>query len=147
MFGGTFVDAFMALDAVEQQALRDELIGLPSVERLRRMMVWGQERNLLSPDISVNILEKQVNLTEIHQQLLRVHRPPQIQARLYIWWALDRLEGGLSRTDWSQYTTGASYTKIVDGNHFTIMRPPYLKTLAQELQEFLQTVGCVRRQP
>ena len=147
VFGGTFVDAFMALDAVEQQALRDELIGLPSVERLRRMMVWGQERNLLSPDISVNILEKQVNLTEIHQQLLRVHRPPQIQARLYIWWALDRLEGGLSRTDWSQYTTGASYTKIVDGNHFTIMRPPYLKTLAQELQEFLQTVGCVRRQP
>jgi amino acid adenylation domain-containing protein len=140
VFGGTFVDAFMALDVIEKQALRDELISLPAVERLRRMMVWGQERNLLSMDISVNILQQQVNLTEIHSQLLKIHRAPQIQAQLHIWWALERLEAGLSRTDWSKYTTCASYTEILDGNHFTVMRPPYIKTLAQRLQQILRAV-------
>ncbi|NJR73456.1 MAG: alpha/beta fold hydrolase [Scytonema sp. CRU_2_7] len=140
VFGGTFVDAFMALDAVEQQGLRDELISLLTLERLRRIMVWGQERNLLSTEISVEFLQKQVNLTEIHEQLLRVHRAPQIQARLYVWWALDKLDGGLSRTNWSQYTTDASYTEIVDGNHFTVMRTPHIQTLAQRLQECLRAV-------
>jgi amino acid adenylation domain-containing protein len=140
MFGGGFVDAFMALDTMEKQALRDELISLPAVERLWRMMVWGQERNLLSTDISVNILQQQINLTEIHEQLLRVHRAPQIQAQLHVWWALDELEAGLSRTDWSKYTTSASYTEILDGSHFTVMRPPYIKTLAQRLQQILRAV-------
>ncbi|NMF67334.1 hypothetical protein DP115_33225 [Brasilonema octagenarum UFV-OR1] len=140
VFGGTFVDAFMTLDAVEQQGLRDELISLPTLERLRRIMVWGQERNLFSTEIAVEFLQKQVNLTEIHEQQLKVHHAPQIQARLYVWWALDKLDGGLSRTAWSQYTTGASYTEIVDGNHFTVMRTPHIQTLAHKLQECLRAV-------
>ncbi|MBP5971289.1 amino acid adenylation domain-containing protein [Brasilonema sp. CT11] len=140
VFGGTFIDAFMAVDAVEKQGLRDELISLSSVERLRWTILWGQQRNLLSTDISVELLQKQLNLTEIHEQLLKVHRAPQIRADIYVWWALDKLEGRLSRTDWSQYTTGASYTKILDGNHFTVMRTPHIKTFAQRLQESLQVV-------
>ncbi|MEC4812893.1 MAG: amino acid adenylation domain-containing protein [Scytonema sp. PMC 1069.18] len=143
VFGGTFVDAFMALNAVEQQSLRDELISLPSAERLGRIMLWGREQNLLSTEVSVEILQKQVYLTEMHEQLLRVHRPPQIRSRVFIWWASDRVNGGLSRTDWSQYTTSASYTEIVDGNHFTVMGFPYVTTLAQRLHEYLQDLNPI----
>ncbi|MBO3457408.1 non-ribosomal peptide synthetase [Aetokthonos hydrillicola Thurmond2011] len=136
-FGGNFVDAFMALSAVEQQALRNELISLPSRERLQKMMVWGQKRNLISTEISINILQEQVNLIESHEQLLKVHRPPQIQSPLFIWWALNSLEKGLSNTYWNKYTTAVSRTQIVNANHFTIMRPPYIQRVAEGLQECL----------
>ncbi|WP_460200564.1 thioesterase domain-containing protein [Scytonema sp. NUACC21] len=138
VFGNTFVDAFLALDAVEQQKLRDELTGLPCIERLRRMIGWGEERNLLSTEVSIEILQKQLEITEIHQKLLRIHRAPQIEAKLYVWWAADLLEAGVPRTDWSKHTKSAIYTEILDGNHFTIMRPPRITALAQRLQEFMQ---------
>jgi amino acid adenylation domain-containing protein len=138
VFGNTFVDAFITLDAVEQQKLRDELTALPCIERLRRIIAWGEERNLLSTEVSIEILQKQLEITEIHQELLRIHRAPQIEAKLYVWWAVDLLEAGLSRTDWSQYTKSATYTEILDGNHFTIMRPPRITALAQRLQKFIQ---------
>ncbi|BAY46057.1 peptide synthetase [Scytonema sp. HK-05] len=140
VFGGTFVDAFITLDAIEQQKLRDELTGLPYVERLRRMKIWGEERNLLSTEVSIEILQKQLELTEIHQQLLRIHRVPQIEAKLHVWWASQQLAAKLSHTNWSQYTTNTTHTEILDGNHFTIMRPPHITALAQELQAYLLTV-------
>ncbi|QFS52457.1 non-ribosomal peptide synthetase [Nostoc sphaeroides] len=140
VFGENFADILMNLDTVEQEKLRDELIGLSAIECLGRLIIWGQEKNLLATDISVNMLEKQVHLTEIHEQMLKVHHPPRIQAQLYIWEALEQFAGGLSRTDWSQYTTNATYTEIIDANHFTIMRPPNIQNLAQKLQAYLQAV-------
>ncbi|NEP60084.1 MAG: amino acid adenylation domain-containing protein, partial [Symploca sp. SIO2G7] len=137
VFGGTFVDALMNLETSKQQLLREELINLPSFKRLQRMVNWGQDRNLLSTDITAELLQKQVNLIEIHEKLLRVHRAPQIQANLHIWWASDQPEARLSPTNWSQYTTSASYTETVQGNHFTLMRPPYVKCLAEKLRDSL----------
>ncbi|MCW5316912.1 amino acid adenylation domain-containing protein [Nostoc sp. KVJ3] len=135
-----FADAVMTINSTEKQALREELVDLPYFESLRRMMVWGQEKNFLSTEISFEILEKQVALDKIHEQLFRGYSPPPIQASLYIWWASERLEKRLAQTDWSQYTTGRTHTEIVDGNHFTIIHPPNLNILAQQLQEHLGTV-------
>ncbi|MEO0967771.1 MAG: amino acid adenylation domain-containing protein [Cyanobacteria bacterium J06639_18] len=135
LFGGTFFDAFIALDPVEQQELREELINLNSHQRLQRIMIWGQKRNLLPTDISIDILEKQLAIAEIHDRLLKVHRSPQIEAPLHVWWASYQQDEGLSYTEWSKYTRSASFTKILDGNHFSIVHPPQIKTLAQQLQK------------
>ncbi len=141
LFGGTFVDAFTSLDAIEQQKLRNELRDLSSRQRLQKIMIWGQERNLLSTEISIALLEKQLILTEIHERLIKVHHSPKIKAPIYSWCALDKLEAELSSTDWSQYTTGASYEKILDGNHFSIVRPPHIKTLARELEREISKIN------
>ncbi|NJN11976.1 MAG: amino acid adenylation domain-containing protein [Richelia sp. RM1_1_1] len=141
VFGGTFVDAFIALDAVKQQELREELINLTSRQRLQRIMIWGQKRNLLVTDISIDILEKQLNITKIHDRILKVHCSPKIEAPIHVWWASDKQDEILPHTDWSKYTTGESFTKILDGNHFSIIRPPHIQTLAQELQKSLETIN------
>ncbi len=141
VFGGTFFDAFMALDAVEQQQLREKLINLSSRQRLQFIMDWGQKRNLFPTDISIDILEKQLNITEIHDRILQVHRSPQIEAPLHVWWASDWQDQILPHTDWSKYTTAATFTKTLDGNHFSIVRPPHIQTLAQELQKSLETIN------
>ncbi len=141
VFGGTFIDAFIALDAVEQQELREELINLSSRQRLQRIMIWGQKQNLLVTDISIDTLEKQLNITQIHDRILKVHRSPQIKAPIHIWWASNKHSKRLSRTEWSKYTTGESFTKTLDANHFSIIRPPHIKTIAQELQKSLETIN------
>ena len=138
VFGPTnFVDVFTSLDAIEQEKLRNDLLDLSSYQRLQKIMTWGQEKNLLSTDISdisLDILEKQLILREIHQRLTKVHHSPKIKAPIYSWCALDNLETKLSRTDWSKYTTGTSYEKTLDGNHFNIVRPPHIQNLARELE-------------
>jgi thioesterase domain-containing protein len=100
-------------------------------------MNCGKSQNLLSTElseVSMEILQKQLELTEIHQKLLKNHQPPQIKAQICIWWAAQQLTPQLPRTDWSQYTTNTTHTKILHGNHFTIMLPPYVTTLSQDLQ-------------
>ncbi|MEA5549545.1 amino acid adenylation domain-containing protein [Anabaena cylindrica UHCC 0172] len=108
----------------------------PNFER-NRLQELGLLFDETFADISVNMIEKQLNLTEIHEQMLRVHHPPQIQAKIYIWEALEEYAQGISRTNWSQYTTNTTHTEIVHANHFTIMRPPNIQNLAQKLQQYL----------
>ncbi|QSJ14938.1 amino acid adenylation domain-containing protein [Nostoc sp. UHCC 0702] len=144
-FSKSFADAVMAINPTEKQALREELTNLPYFESLRRMLVWGQQRNLLSPEISFDILEKQVALNKIHEKLFRGYCPPLIQANLYIWWASERLEKRLPQTDWSQYTTGTVHQKNVDSNHFNIIHPPNINIIAQQLQECLGSLRSLKR--
>ncbi|MBH8576639.1 amino acid adenylation domain-containing protein [Nostocaceae cyanobacterium CENA369] len=137
VFGGTFVDALMTLDTVQQQQLREQLINLTAIERLQLIMNWGQSQNLLSTElseVSMKILQKQLEITEIHQKLLKNHQPPQIKAQICIWWAAQQLTPKLPCTNWSQYTINTTHNRILDGNHFTIMYYPYITTLAQDLQ-------------
>ncbi|MDJ0567708.1 MAG: thioesterase domain-containing protein, partial [Pleurocapsa sp. MO_192.B19] len=137
IFGSVFVEALMDLDEIEQQVLRETLVNLSSSDRLEKMLTWGQKRNILANDISLDVLQKQLTLTEIHEKLLGNHRAPKIQTKLHIWWALDRLGLTLSHTDWGKYTTGGSYTKALAGNHFSIVNPPNVEMLAQDLQACL----------
>ena len=140
ILGGGFIETLMNLAESEQQVLRESLVNLPKSDRLQKILTWGQTRNILDQNISFDVWQKQLTLTEIHQKLLSNHSPPKIQTKLHIWWALDRLESTIAHTDWGEYTTGGSYTKALEGNHFTIVRPPYIKMLAQELQACLEAV-------
>ena len=140
ILGGGFIETLMNLAESEQQVLRESLVNLPKSDRLQKILTWGQTRNILDQNISFDVWQKQLTLTEIHQKLLSNHSPPKIQTKLHIWWALDRLESTIAHTDWSEYTTGGSYTKALAGNHFTIVRPPYIEMLAQELQACLEAV-------
>ena len=134
-FNAAFADTLMAYHPDEKQALQNELIGLSYFDSLRRMMVWGQERNLLSADICFDSLQKQVALNMTHEQLFKGYHPEQIQAKLHIFWAKERLEAGLlSLPDWSKYTKGLSDISILEGNHYNLVRPPYVEALAQRLQ-------------
>lgn len=134
-FSKNFAEAVMNIHPQERQQLLAEFTNLPYFESLRRMMIWGQKRNLVASEITFDVLEKQVALNKTHERLFRGYCPPVIAANIHIWWATERLETRLERTDWSQYTTGKIYTEILEGNHFTIINSPDLKIISQQLQE------------
>jgi thioesterase domain-containing protein len=139
-FGGALADAFNALDPRDQQAFRDELLALSPEHRIDRVIGWGQQRGLIPADLSSEVIRHQVALAEIHDGLLRAHHAPEIQASLHVWWAKERPQGGLPRTDWSKYTRGTVREETVSGNHFTILRPPNCRMLSERLQLHLGAI-------
>jgi thioesterase domain-containing protein len=146
-FGGALTDAFNALDARDQQAFRDELLALSPEQRIDRVIGWGQRRDLIPADLSSEVIRQQVALAEIHDGLLRAHHAPVIQTSLHVWWATEKTQPGLPRTDWSRYTRGRVHEETVSGNHFTILRPPHCRTLAERLQIQLGVIKNANKIP
>jgi amino acid adenylation domain-containing protein len=137
-FGGTMAGALAALDPVKQQLLRAELLALSPKERLQRIIAWGRERHLLSSDLSLEALQRQAALTEIHVALCETHKVTPIQAPLHVWWARDDLQRRQPRTDWNRYTRGTIHTEIAEGNHFSMIQSPHVEVLAEQLTKCLQ---------
>jgi thioesterase domain-containing protein len=136
-FGGTLVNAFTKLSPSDQQSFRQELLGMTPDDRLRRVMEWGQGLNVIPPDISFELLSDQVRLTERHDKLLRRHRAATIDAPLTVWWAADKNEGVLTRTDWSKYSRRGAHVEMAEGNHFTVVQPPGCYRLASQIEDRL----------
>jgi amino acid adenylation domain-containing protein len=136
-FGPSLGPAFIALSSEQRQSLRAELLALAPDERLQRIIHWGQKRGGLPSELSLEIVKSQVTLAEIHDRLLRSHEAPVVQAPLHVWWASERMNTELSRTDWSKYTRAAALSEIADGNHYSMLQPPQCHNLARRLEECL----------
>lgn len=140
-FGGALATAFQALSSEQRQVLRAELLALSSDKRIQRVIHWGQERDLLPAELSLEIIQHQVILAEIHDKLLRAHEAPVVQAPLHVWWAREQMRTGISHTNWSKYSSATVRTETADGNHFTIIQSSQCRDLAERLQECLKTAG------
>lgn len=136
-FGGTLVNAFTKLSESAQRSFREELVAMSPYDRLKRVMAWGQDLNVIPPDISLELLSDQVRLTERHDRLLRQHRASIIEAPLHVWWATEKNEGVLSRTDWSKFTRRGAHVEMAEGNHFTVVQPPGCHELAAHVEKHL----------
>jgi thioesterase domain-containing protein/acyl carrier protein len=136
-FGGSLASALLALDPVERQALQEELVALSPQERLQQLMHWGQARQLLFPELPLATLQRQAVLAEIHMALCRTHVPRPVHAPLSIWWARHSHQEEHHRTAWSSYTLGTVHTAIAEGNHFSMLQPPHVQSLAQSLRTSL----------
>jgi thioesterase domain-containing protein len=137
-FGGVMAGAFAALSQSERREIVDRLASLEPQERIRQVVAWGMERNLITSSLSPEMFEQQVALAEIHTRLLGAHTSRIVEAPIHVWWARDKIREGRSRTDWSRYTTGETHTEIAEGNHFTMVRPPHCVALAGRLKERLE---------
>jgi thioesterase domain-containing protein len=138
--------ALLSLAPEVLQALRNELLALSPLERLQRLMAWGQEHHLLSSTLPLEHLQRQAALAETHVAMLGVHTIMPVQAPLYIWWARNGLWSAAARPDWSTYTLGSAHTEIAAGNHFSMLQPPHVKVLAERLTACLQHARAVIEQ-
>ncbi len=138
-FGGSLASALLGLDPIKRQALQEELGARPPQERLPQLMAWGQTHHILSPELPLATLQRQAALAEAHMALCRAHALRPVHAPLSIWWARHSLQAEQQRPDWSNYTLGAVHTAIAEGNHFSMLQPPHVHSLAQDLQASLHT--------
>ena len=106
---------------------------------LPQLMAWGQTHQILSPALPLATLQRQAALAEAHMALCRAHTLTPVHAPLSIWWARHSLQAEQQRPDWSSYTLGAVHTAIAEGNHFSMLQPPHVQSLAQDLRASLHT--------
>jgi thioesterase domain-containing protein/malonyl CoA-acyl carrier protein transacylase/aryl carrier-like protein len=75
-----------------------------------------------------------LDLYNRHFQLVRAHTPGVIDAPVVVWWA-DRES---SSVDWTTRTRGGIEQRAVGGDHFSVMRPPIVTEIANELRRRCQ---------
>lgn len=138
-FAGSLFQAFALLSVEEQAELRSELLALSGNERVKRALVWGKERRSLPDYISEETLAAQVALIETHSLLLTDYCPPIIEAPMIVWWAQEEQSEPEARTDWRRYTRGEVLEEVIEGNHFTVIRVPFIELVARHLNRFMQT--------
>jgi thioesterase domain-containing protein len=134
----TLGDASRALDPAEEFNMRKALDFLSDEARLRQALVWAQQRGLLPDDMSLEAFRHQVDLYGSHARMLNAHTAPVIKSPLHVWWARQTCPEGIPPTDWSKHTESGIYEDILDGDHYTLLRPPNSEKLGEKLKERLE---------
>lgn len=138
-YGGAMLTAIESLTPADRKAMRETLKNASPDERLQRMILWSQERSVLPADIPFNLLFQQAALVDQHVALLDAQTPSIVRSDLYVWWARAVMQRW-PPTDWTAYTRGEVFTHIVEGDHFSMVRPPNIHTLTQQLKGALERV-------
>lgn len=138
-YGGAMLTAIESLTPEDRKAIRETLRNASPDERLQRMILWSQERSVLPADIPFNLLFQQAALVDKHVVLLDAQPPSMVRSDLYVWWARAAMQRWPT-TDWTAYTRGEVFTHIAEGDHFSMVRPPNIHTLAQQLKVTLELV-------
>jgi thioesterase domain-containing protein len=96
------------------------------------VLAWCVQRGLL-PDgaVTAGELDRMARLLGKHRQLVVDYQPPEIRARLLVWWAGER------GFDWATRTRATASDASLDATHFTIMRSPHVDRIASDLQSQL----------
>nr|WP_280950027.1 non-ribosomal peptide synthetase [Methylocystis bryophila] len=95
-------------------------------ERYVYAALWGQQNGFWS-NISADLMNFLYTESESSVELVNSVVLKHINSPIYIWWARKAIDAsGNPPCDWGRLTTGRVITEIVDGNHETIVRDPYV---------------------
>jgi thioesterase domain-containing protein/malonyl CoA-acyl carrier protein transacylase/acyl carrier protein len=140
---GGFVAHAVACE-LERRGARVELVGLidvivtrdgtrPSPEDERafalKALVADVQPSQPGSGMTPPDLEAALRLYQRHFELLREHRPGVVDAPIVEW----RASAARQPHDWSGHTRAGVASKVVGGNHFTVMQPPHVDLIAADL--------------
>jgi thioesterase domain-containing protein len=95
-----------------------------------RLLAWCEEHGFIaSGTLSLDQFSAALRLYQRHLQLVRAQRPSMIAATVWRWWAKppSSQRGSLTGSE------PAAREKIIGGDHFSIMRPPYIEAIAADI--------------
>jgi acyl transferase domain-containing protein len=113
------------------ETLLQHFRGLTSLPRGAALLERCEEHGLLEKGrVSAEVFDAMVRLRLRHIELVRTHRPGVIGADMAIWWASEpRLPSA-----WSLHTRGHVAERFLGGSHYTIVLPPHIDVIANELR-------------
>jgi thioesterase domain-containing protein len=142
---GGFVAHAVACE-LERRGARVELVGLidvivprdgtrpsPEDERAFALKALVADRQPSEPvsGMAPPELDAALRLYQRHFELLREHRPGVVDAPIVEW----RASSSRRPHDWAGHTRAGAVSKVVGGNHFTVMQPPHIDLIAVDLVE------------
>ncbi|MBI4526099.1 MAG: SDR family NAD(P)-dependent oxidoreductase [Deltaproteobacteria bacterium] len=123
----------------EAAKLSAEILSSSGEQRIEAIIGWLMEREYTFKDIPRAILKEYLASFDNHITLIADFHPRMIQAPLILWWARDSLSAlDGSKWHWGQYTTSEMIERTIEGNHYSVMYPPAVAALAEELDKRLR---------
>ncbi len=129
--------------ALETSTVPGLLRSLPPHEAIDTLCDWLARQQMATSGLR-EVLRQQLHLSLTHTTLLHAYHPPRLSAPLQLYQANEPLLGhalGATRLDGRDYTTGSVVTHVVEGTHFRLLRPPYVRALAAHWQRSTATHG------
>jgi amino acid adenylation domain-containing protein len=112
----------------DRAALMERLLAAPADRRVAEALAWARQRGLLTGEVSPETVERQAELAAAHARLLAAHRAPDVKAAARVWRA-----AASPPHDWSAHVAGGVTESVLPGDHYSVVHPPAVDTLAEEL--------------
>ncbi len=127
--------------ADEAAKLSAEILSCSEEERIEAIIAWLMEREYTRRDISSAILKEYLANFDRQTTWIAEFRPKIIRAPLFLWWAQDSsLVTNGSGWHWGRYTASGMTERTIEGNHYTVMYPPAVASLAEQLGSSLRAI-------
>lgn len=148
LLGSFAVDIGISFDYLKSSW--DEIFSGPPMEQLRRVWSDAKKQKLISSDMTLADFRKLFDHFKTNAQMAKSYAGAKYPGRI-IFFRADEPEEyvGKSRPKnyvvaadpvkaWEKWAEGGVEVRSVPGQHFTVMREPFVSTLAEELRTCLQ---------
>lgn len=126
--------------------LSAEILSSSPRERSSRILEWLNEWSALKTDLPESGLETFLTLFDRHLSLIPTFQPEAISAPITTWKAQGENSANNELLfDWAKPTAGSYHEVFLEGNHYSIMYPPAVRTLAEQFESRLQTTRLDQR--
>ncbi|MET0399319.1 MAG: non-ribosomal peptide synthase/polyketide synthase [Longimicrobiaceae bacterium] len=116
----------------------DELLALAPAERLRRAWEAARDAGVVPSDVDLAHFRPLWEVYRANAGASREYGWGTCAADLLLLRAAERAAGEAGEIgEWARLTSGSMDVRIVPGDHFSMMREPYVRVVAAELAEFL----------
>jgi thioesterase domain-containing protein len=125
----------LGLSPEELPCTREELLLLSPDEQLAALMSQAKKAQLLPPDVEIGLVRCLFEVYKSNLRALPGYAPPVYQGRVTLFRAAE--QGAWSRPDeimnWDAWASRGVETYSVPGNHYTMVREPNVRVLAEGL--------------
>jgi len=119
-------------------SLLNNLFEASSKERVLLLFEWIKENQMVSSKIPEQDIKKFLFLISKHSDMRATMELDSIRSDLYVWEAKKKLSGkDAIETDWSLFTSGNCYRQFLDTDHFSILYPPNVNEIADQIEKRL----------
>jgi len=130
----------LGLSVDRLQLSTDELAKLDAEELLSYTLQRAIEARIVPPNFQLAQAQRLFEVFKANVQAMQSYRPKASSQRVTLIKAADRLTVETDETmGWGALTSGEIEIHTVSGNHFTIVREPHVKNLAEQLAD------CINR--
>ena len=129
----------LGLDLKSIKFSESELERLRPDEQLSYLFACARASNILPPDLELDQLQRLYQLFKINRRAMLSYMPQSKQDRI----TLLRTEeystanGHIGAAGWESFATEGVEVHVVEGNHFNMVREPFVKSLASQLRACL----------
>jgi thioesterase domain-containing protein len=123
----------LGLDLQSMKFSESELERLGPDEQLSYLFACARASNVLPPDLELDQLRRMYQLCKINIGAMLSYMPRSRQDRI----TLLRPEENAATNGWESFATEGVDIYVVQGNHFNMVREPFVQTLASQLRACL----------